>query len=1279
MADDLRRLIIEIGGTYTGLKGLSHLDRDFDKILGKNKSLAAAAKMQADAQIREATRSATAIQKINDRISLSNRRMEELTTRQAWAASRGRIQAYQSVTAAIGRENDKILAMQKTLEREQILSAQRVAAAQAASSRATTLARTGMVASGLGLAGTGLIGAGAVGLGAGILAGRSASRWQTMVSQNVANSPMTPAERRAFQRLAFGTATRTGARPEDVFYALRLGSEMQLSGPQDRRYLQSALALGLPTGGSAAVAPSLQAIATVGHNFPQYARNPRAIANMLLATVQQSAGGINVQQLTENIPSVLAMAGHIGGKSSLADALGAYAALSQTGISAPEISTQMMNFLKVLQSGTARPGSLTNKTLEALRTQRGINLFSDFSQQGLADKGLGGVLTDIRNANLSQKTLLTLFPNMRGTLAALGLTGNQYQNFMRVQPQIAGAPGQNLIGRNMQNYLGLSSTQMEKLNQQLHILAITTGTQLLPAFNELMKDAIIPGAKEVAKFTKENRDLITELIKLSPWIIGVGVGLKGLSGLAKLGGILTTLGADADIASGASATTGIKGLSANITELGKRAVIASGLIAVGIGLLELDKKNRETFGDKVANILNGLGPMGHALAIDLQVLHALGIHTPLDKPVTHHGSVGGIGPGTIRTSRPLSSVTAPAGYSPPVSIFGLTNGGRAGQFSQPFYRNGRPAAQSWYGGNNPQNLFQWHNPPGGVAFHYDIPGYHKPFYLPGSKNMEWKVVGIVHNPAGAGGTGGNGWTVTWQGPNGATFTTDEFSEIPKGLHLNSTRRGGTYAGRGTDHIHISGNQKALNVFDYIATGGSRTRIVPNPRGAPAGIRRDFPKVAGYWPQIVAAAKKAGVDPYVLASLMASESSGDINAKATWNPYEKAWDYGLFQYGPPEAASVGGQYGPHISAGAQINTAAAYLAKVGLGAWNGPAEAKTVMARAMGWKGAGAGPGPSAARPAGAPAGGGVNVNLGRGAPLTPLQMWTNRTQGDVNVINQMLGRWGWPANTPMSRIKNEGRREMIAPWYKAATYAFAQEQIAQINQYPISEERKAAMRKDVWHQYYSGALSKELFPSAKGAKAGQRPTTPRGWSQWYGAQASAIQGDISTITAMFPGADLTHPSARQRAVLLPLLLGTKGHPGLFKDLLRETLSLDRSIYAGQPHIRAMADRAAWGAYHRELRHPFAFFQSTRSATGSQITPVQVVGSNKQLGVAEEHLKVAKEQLAEQKKTNHQNQQQIKHLERVINKLVHWINHHGGHVNVANDYSGVAVTGTSGHP
>jgi hypothetical protein len=117
---------------------------------------------------------------------------------------------------------------------------------------------------------------------------------------------------------------------------------MGLNPAQDRRYLSTALALGLPTGGSAAVPGSQMALATVARNFPGLAKNPQAIGNMILAASQNSAG-VSAADFVSAIPRVLTLAGHIGGSDQLAQSLSFVAALTRSGLNLDESQTQITN------------------------------------------------------------------------------------------------------------------------------------------------------------------------------------------------------------------------------------------------------------------------------------------------------------------------------------------------------------------------------------------------------------------------------------------------------------------------------------------------------------------------------------------------------------------------------------------------------------------------------------------------------------------------------------------------------------------------------------------------------------------------------------------------------------------------------------------------------------------------------------------------------------------------------------------------------------------------
>lgn len=504
------------------------------------------AKLLADAQVREAQRASKALIAEQEKQVRLSKQLADAQLRQDQAAANGRVFAYKRATDQIIALNDRL-----KLSNDSVAAAQKrandalsgVGPAKAAAASAERSAAIGTLVRG---ASTGLIGAGALGIGAGILTGRSAMNWQTYASQQLANSPMTKQMAAYFQNLALQWGPQYGATPESLLLGARYGSE--LLGPiaggnlkgMDTSVLRAAMMLGLPTGGSAAVAPSVQAIGTVMRNF-KGAGSPNAIANMILAASQNSAG-VNASDFVGAIPEVLGIAGHIGGSDQLQQSLAIIAALTSAGMDLGTAQTQAKNLITRI----FKPSPATQKYIANFDRLNNTNLAGDFGQQALQTKGLAGVISDIHGMGLNASQLAYLFPNMRGYVGALGLTGNQNASFLNILGRINQSPQNNPIGTNFARYMKLPTTQVHEFEQQIHTLAITMGQSLLPDFNTLMKNDLIPGAKAVSAFTTENKDLIDKMITLSPLLLAVGGGIKliiaGAKGYVELKELATALG-----------------------------------------------------------------------------------------------------------------------------------------------------------------------------------------------------------------------------------------------------------------------------------------------------------------------------------------------------------------------------------------------------------------------------------------------------------------------------------------------------------------------------------------------------------------------------------------------------------------------------------------------------------------------------------------------------------------------------------------------------------------
>lgn len=1240
--------------------------------------------------------------------------------------------------AAIHKQYDaRVMAMDEQValnqKRLQDAGIARQKAVLAANTASTTAANVGKVATAGAIAsraGSVAIGAGVLGLGAGYELIKTGRNWQTYVAQQISNSPMSPQESRAFQTLSLQMAKKTGANPQDIFLALRYGSEMGLNQSQDTRFLQSAIKLGLPTGGSAAVPASMMALATGMRNFPGLANNPNAIGNMVLAASQSSAG-VNAAQFVSAIPRTLTIAGHIGGSNQFAQSLAMTAALTRSGLSLEDSQTQITNLIQRIM----KPSPATLKFIAAQdKIHPGLNLAGDFGFTNLHQKGLMQIISQLHGDNLSPGFLAQILPNMRGYFGALGLTGNQFQSFMQIQKKISAAPSQNLLGTNMTRYMGLSSTETAKLDQQLHVLAITLGTKLLPPFNTLLKDDIIPLVKEFADFTKNNQGLVDGFIKLSPWLIAIGGGLKLVSGGASLlaRAMLAKQGLnDAMIAGDVAAG----GLSGKMTTL---SLFKWGATATGIGLVAAAMLKVSANADKMSNAVTKLFTTK---------LKDIGATTAQARGDTHPFGLGNISIGDWITEFALG----PAGLLLGSKLFGQQTGShflnphgnvKVSTTSSPMPPTGVfPATHlisnfpSWRGGvggvpftgssfgnfvSGPQNNFQnrniltewdpsknsgysegtpatdaarvkWYQSKtilgqSGVIMDTDFLNNGKqgsqPIRLPGSSKDQWIFIKYVKDHDNARSNGG--MAAVWQDPMGNRVLFWHMNPNKLTLKPGQKFHGGqspmwSWEENGTWHMCIvtgPAGRKDMTVltspqydavYDKWKKKNSSPAMFGNVKSGSAAMPSNLPGTEGsVWGTIAgAAARMKNVSPYVLAGIGFAESSGNVTTGAvnsqgygvfgtasTWGTSAKDQANAAAQHLQGDYAWTGTPQGQasmkaHMDVLKQYgftNTtsqaARTFVALAGFnrgdGAWwttsgpnTGPLYAQNVLSHAATYQ-KNAGANASGSKPQ-------INYNPSTSSSTTP-------TADPIGAIHAAFGqKIDVSKMSPANRAAVKG--QLIDYYWQ--TYMSA---LATINQSTVKGPARTALNAAALATYRKDAA--HPFANAPWVTASTRPTTPAGWAAWYGTQAGNIGSQLSTLGSEFA----TKYGQNWKPGNLPwkqwhLATGDLDH--FFKLSYDEARS---AAVAQFPHNAAKRNAAislAWQTYQKQIHHPFKYgplAQSQAAVSGTGISPVSVVGSNKQLAVLEEQLRVLKHLDATTTKENQELKHQIRKDQAEIRRL-----------------------------
>lgn len=877
MPDATKRLqlLIEAKASTAGLVGLK---REMGGMFDAQKTQALKAKLHWEEAEAAAGRAARAQVRAVESVTKAEERAATLRQRYIQSVLDGNIRAAERYETAWTQAIRRVQVAQETATGARGLAGTTAADAAAARGGYTRARVMGAVAGGVGALGTGVMGLGVLGIGAGYELGKAGMNWQTYAAQQRANSPMSNAEFRAYQRRAMAMAIATGARPEDILLAERYGAERGYGGRTNRGVLQAGLMLGLPTGGTEALAPSEQAIITLLKNFPSLRGNAKKAAGMILAAAQNSAG-TTVPEFVNAIPQTLTTAGHYGPKNA-PDSLAIIAALTQAGVPIDEANTMAYNLI----SRVATPTPAVSKYLAGLKKDKGIDLTRDFSPQAVSQKGIINVLRDIEGANLDPSSLRHLFPYMRAYMGALGLTGNFANSAVNIRDRISGGAGDQALNQNYKRYLGLDSTKAKELNEQFDVMSKTLGMSLLPGILQLEKE-LIPLGKNFSQWTKENKGTITSLIQMSPKLILVGGGLKALGLLlgSANGGIIGKLGmfsakmlgirgasfaakgglvALGEEASGAIGVAGT-GAAAGAGVLGLASAL--GILAAAIGQVKLMQKAAGN--DNIGGILSMLAgpifglPMAENVAAARWIAGQLGI-----------GKSKGTGSGQAGRGRRDSSGN-PSGAVPNGALFGDPGYKGLNELTNPNYPGGRAGAIAAAG------------VPGAVV-HSDIPMPAKSAVkLPGPRAARYRLLD-------AGGTYGDpgGLHELWGTPNGGKMMFYHLSDNNVRFLAGTGDGKGWYHGgqtvaisgdTGTNtsgaHLHVGMDAKARDYIYGMTWGqgwsGGKPGSLPK-AGAGAGLMlAGMGNESKYAGSFQAAGSKSHVDPSLLSGVGMAESSG----------------------------------------------------------------------------------------------------------------------------------------------------------------------------------------------------------------------------------------------------------------------------------------------------------------------------------------------------------------------------------------------------------------------
>lgn len=291
---------------------------------------------------------------------------------------------------------------------------QRMAAVLATSQRAQMQAQ--QMSSSFDSLGPSLLRAGAamtaVGAAFGFLI-KAGSDLQTALVHVAGNTSMSAAEFDNLQKSVVRLGLTTPVAMEDIGKAYMQAANFGFHFADANLVVEAALRSAVATGANAEQVTRSLAVAMHLFNIPA----AQAAQTMDVLHLAAARGGQTLEQFTAVTGKLFSVAHAMG--VSLVDISAAMSALTSAGLPAAQAATLLQGAIVKI----ANPAKGAKDEIIRLSKATGVDLVHDFSQAGLASKGLQGVLDDISKAVGSNTAeIFKLIPAMRGGIGVIILT-----------------------------------------------------------------------------------------------------------------------------------------------------------------------------------------------------------------------------------------------------------------------------------------------------------------------------------------------------------------------------------------------------------------------------------------------------------------------------------------------------------------------------------------------------------------------------------------------------------------------------------------------------------------------------------------------------------------------------------------------------------------------------------------------------------------------------------------------------------------------------------------
>ncbi|HEX8931929.1 MAG TPA: phage tail tape measure protein, partial [Patescibacteria group bacterium] len=369
--------------------------------------------------------------------------------------------------------------------------------------------------------------------------------------QNIAgNTNMTASQMKDMEAtvLALGKSSGSGFNDLGQGYMHIVNLFDNLSKADIAKILDAANQSAISTGAN--VADVANSLAMVMKDFGLSADQAQSTMNILHTAGVK--GNMTLEEMVTAFGQTAGEAANLNMK--LPDVAAAMSALTRHGVDAAEAGTQLKNMLLKI----AAPGTQATAALDALSRISGVNLVSDFSQAGLASKGLSGVLADVGKAtggnigqmmkmatgvDLTKKqiqlmnaasngqlaALKQLDPNIRGLYGMFVLLNNGAKDYKNTLAAMGQASTDNIVGTLYAEKLKTTSQQFAILTRNVQALGIELGDVFLPIINQLIQK-FMPIIESISNWVGKNSDLSAKILE-----VAVGIGTT----ILLVGGFLT--------------------------------------------------------------------------------------------------------------------------------------------------------------------------------------------------------------------------------------------------------------------------------------------------------------------------------------------------------------------------------------------------------------------------------------------------------------------------------------------------------------------------------------------------------------------------------------------------------------------------------------------------------------------------------------------------------------------------------------------------------------------